>query len=57
METDREVVCASIQSLGKCVADLPADAFRYLIIDEAHHAAAESYRTLLGHLAQPLHWD
>lgn len=31
VETDREVVCASIQSLGKCVADLPADAFRYLI--------------------------
>lgn len=50
-ETDREVVCASIQSLGNCLADLPADAFRYLIIDEAHHAAAESYRALLGHLA------
>jgi superfamily II DNA or RNA helicase len=50
-EADREVVCASIQSLGKCLADFPADAFRYLIIDKAHHAAAESYRTLLGHLA------
>jgi superfamily II DNA or RNA helicase len=48
-EPDRDVVCASIQSLGKRLADLPPDAFRYLIVDEAHHAAALGYQALLGH--------
>lgn len=49
-QIDRDVVCASIQSLVNRAVDLAPDAFRYLIIDEAHHAAAESYRTLLGRL-------
>jgi hypothetical protein len=48
-QPDRNVVCASIQSLGNRLTELPADAFRYLIIDEAHHAAAGIYRDLLGH--------
>lgn len=50
-EMDREVVCASIQSLGNRLGELPQDSFRYLIIDEAHHAAADSYQALLGHFA------
>lgn len=48
-EPDRDVVCASIQSIGKRLADLPPDAFRYIIVDEAHHAAAPGYQALLGH--------
>lgn len=48
-EPERDVVCASIQSIGKRLTALPPDAFRYLIIDEAHHAAAPGYQALLGH--------
>ena len=49
-QPERDVVCASIQSIGKRLTELPPDAFRYLIIDEAHHAAAAGYQALLGHL-------
>lgn len=48
-QPERHVVCASVQALGSRLADIPPDRFRYLIIDEAHHAAAESYRRLLGY--------
>lgn len=48
-EPFRDVVCASIQSLANRLAELPPDAFRYLIVDEAHHAAADTYQSLLGH--------
>lgn len=48
-EVDRDVVCASIQSLINRLGDIRPDAFRYLIIDEAHHAAADSYKEVLGH--------
>jgi len=48
-EPFRDVVCASIQSLAKRLTELPPDAFRYLVIDEAHHAAAGTYQALLGH--------
>ena len=44
-------VFASIQSLARAgVAHLPADQFDVVIVDEFHHAEAESYRTLLLHL-------
>jgi superfamily II DNA or RNA helicase len=48
-QPDRDTVCASIQSLTNRLSELPADAFRYLIIDEAHHAAAGTYQELLRH--------
>jgi superfamily II DNA or RNA helicase len=48
-EPERDVVCATIQSIGKRLSDLAPDAFRYLIIDEAHHAAAAGYQALLGY--------
>ena len=48
-EPDRDVVCATIQSIGRRLAELAPDAFRYLIIDEAHHAAAPGYQVLLAH--------
>ena len=36
------------QALSNRLTAIAPDRFRYLIIDEAHHAAADSYRTLLG---------
>ncbi len=44
-------VFASIQSLNAAsLADLPADHFDVVIVDEFHHAAATSYRRLLDHV-------
>lgn len=48
-EPERHVVCASVQALSNRLPAIAPDRFRYLIIDEAHHAAADSYRALLGH--------
>jgi superfamily II DNA or RNA helicase len=50
-QPERHVVCASVQALTNRLGDIEPDRFRYLIIDEAHHAAADSYRALLGHFA------
>jgi superfamily II DNA or RNA helicase len=38
-----------VQALTNRLGEVPPDRFRYLIIDEAHHAASPSYQTLLGH--------
>lgn len=47
-----EHVFASIQSLNAGdLANLPADHFDVVIIDEFHHAAATSYTRVLDHLA------
>src|SRR3546814_17996055 len=47
-----EHVFASIQSLSASgLADLPADHFDVVIVDEFHHAAAPSYEKVLDHLA------
>ncbi len=44
-------VFASIQSLNAAgVADLAPDHFDVVVIDEFHHAAAPSYRTILDHV-------
>ena len=44
-------VFASVQSLNNSELEkLPADMFDVVVIDEFHHAAAESYRLLLEHL-------
>jgi superfamily II DNA or RNA helicase/HKD family nuclease len=44
---------ASVQTLGKAEtlaqADFPQDRFDYVVIDEFHHAAADSYRRVLAH--------
>lgn len=47
-----EHVFASIQSISAAgLRSLPPDHFDVVIIDEFHHAAAETYRSLLEHLA------
>jgi superfamily II DNA or RNA helicase/HKD family nuclease len=44
-------VFASVQSLTSYgVANIPADAFDIVVIDEFHHAEARTYRRLLDHL-------
>ena len=48
-----DVVIASIQTLGrkgsKRLQDLPSDEFYLIVVDEAHHATAATYRRVLDH--------
>ncbi|MCP5065996.1 MAG: DEAD/DEAH box helicase, partial [bacterium] len=47
--TRPKITVASIQTLGRRLKDVPRDAFRIVVVDEAHHATADSYRTVLDH--------
>lgn len=50
--TAADVVVASVASLkGKRLERWASDAFALVIVDEAHHATAKSYRTILDHFA------
>lgn len=51
-DLDADFVFASVQKLGRPanLARLPVDRFDYVVIDEVHHAAAATYRRILGHL-------
>lgn len=41
---------ASVQSLNRdLVARFPTDYYDYIVIDEFHHAVADSYQAILGH--------
>jgi superfamily II DNA or RNA helicase len=42
-------IAASIQSISEHLEEFQATAFQYLVIDEAHHAAAKSYKRVLGY--------
>ena len=47
---DESVLFASVQSLNrKLVERFPSDYYDYIVIDEFHHAAADSYQAILGH--------
>jgi len=51
MRYDRKspVCVASVQTLkGKRLDEFPLDAFKVLVVDEAHHAVAGSYREIVG---------
>ncbi len=52
LELDRDLVFASIQTLTQpsTLSRPELDAFDYVVIDEFHHAAADSYRKLLERL-------
>lgn len=43
------VVCGSVQSVALHLEDFREDAFSYLIVDEAHHAAADTYQKILAY--------
>lgn len=44
-----EVVSASVQSLIRRLGRFKGDEFDTIVVDEAHHAVAKSYRTILNH--------
>ena len=50
-ETDTQIVCGSVQSIALNLESFLPDSFDYLIVDEAHHAAAETYQKILAYFA------
>ncbi|MBQ4511759.1 MAG: DEAD/DEAH box helicase, partial [Anaerolineaceae bacterium] len=48
-DTESQVICGSIQSVALNLDLFRDDAFDYLIIDEAHHASAETYQKILAY--------
>ncbi|MEY4765496.1 MAG: hypothetical protein RI907_2169 [Pseudomonadota bacterium] len=52
-DMDSDILCASIQTLGKesHLERFAKDHFDYIVVDEFHHAAAPTYRRLLGHFS------
>lgn len=46
-----DILCASVQTLGKLehLGHFSPRHFDYVVVDEFHHAAASTYRRLLGH--------
>lgn len=48
-ETETHVVCGSIQSVALNLDCFRENDFDYLIIDEAHHAAADTYQRVLAY--------
>ncbi len=48
------IVCGSVQTISRRrrLAEWPADAFSLIVVDEAHHAAAASYRRILEHFTE-----
>lgn len=48
-EPNAHVVCASVQSVALHLEDFKDNDFDYLIVDEAHHAAADTYQKVLAY--------
>ena len=48
-DTDEMVICASVQSVSRNLELFCPDDFGYLIIDECHHASADTYRRILSY--------
>jgi superfamily II DNA or RNA helicase len=48
-DTAEHVIVGTVQSLARNLTDFTPDAFGYLMVDEAHHATADSYRQVLGY--------
>ena len=48
-EPNAHVVCGSIQSVALNLDQFREDAFDYMIIDEAHHASADTYQKVLSY--------
>lgn len=49
-QPDAHVVCGNVQSVALHLEQFKDNAFDYLIIDEAHHAAADTYQKVLAYL-------
>jgi len=50
-QPDADVVFATVQTLFRQLNAFAADDFAYIVVDEFHHAAADSYRKVLDHFA------
>lgn len=52
-DAEVDILCASVQTLGRAehLERFVPQHFDYVVIDEFHHAAAATYRRLLGHFA------
>src|SRR5699024_5860039 len=48
-EKDAFVVCGSIQSVALNLEQFKPDEFGYIIVDEAHHASADTYQKVLAY--------
>lgn len=48
-EKDSFVVCGSIQSVALNLERFKPDDFGYIIVDEAHHASADTYQKVLSY--------
>lgn len=48
-QPNAHVVCGSVQSVALHLDVFKDDAFDYLIVDEAHHAAADTYQKVLSY--------
>ena len=48
-EKDAYVVCGSVQSISQNIEEFDPDEFGYIIIDEAHHGTANTYRKILSY--------
>lgn len=48
---DRQYVFSTVQTMAQSsvLDSFPTDAFDYILIDEAHHAAAETYKRIIDH--------
>lgn len=46
---EEQNIAGSIQSVAEHMNDFPPTAFDYLVIDEAHHATAPTYKRVLGY--------
>ncbi|MFT5286169.1 MAG: superfamily II DNA or RNA helicase [Planctomycetota bacterium] len=44
-----KIAVASIQSMHRRLQQIPRDAFRIVVIDEAHHSTADSFREVIEH--------
>ncbi|MBP5287884.1 MAG: DEAD/DEAH box helicase family protein [Elusimicrobiales bacterium] len=50
-ETNSQIVCAGVQSLALNLDLFKENDFDYIIIDEAHHAASESYQRVISYFS------
>ncbi|MCA8941125.1 MAG: DEAD/DEAH box helicase [Planctomycetes bacterium] len=44
-----KITVASVQTLQRRLTRVPRDAFKIVVIDEAHHGVADSYKALIDH--------
>ena len=48
-DKDSYVVCGSVQSISKNIDQFDPEEFGYIVIDEAHHGTANTYKKILSH--------